>query len=305
MTRIPGQRAFLPPLARLLAEHGSLEAAVAIDTVADLYGLDDEQRTIMSGNKVWEPKYRNVIRWARQDLNFAGLLDREVGRGVWALNSAGRALVAEYSSDDDGLVRSIYALQPRGESDSQTEPEIPTVVVEQETLSPSAAAPDEAVLDALLVYDRYIKEALRQELLEVSSTRFEHIVADVLAASLRAARQEVTPPSRDGGIDGVLWLDHLALTKAVFQAKRYDEIKIPREKIDAFYAAARRENAAAMVYVTTSRYSNEAIEAARAFGVRLIDGVELVDLMLKVGVGVREQRRLSLYTIDDAYFEDI
>lgn len=305
MSRVPSQRAFLPFLARLLDENGPMPSSVAIETVADRYGLNDDQRAIMSESKVWEPKYRNVIRWARQDLNFAGLLNRDVGRGVWALNTAGHELVAEHRHDDETLVRAIYSLQPRGESDSQTEPIAHNVVVDQEPLSQSTVeAPDEAVLDALSVYERYIKEGLRRELLEVSPTRFEYIVADVLAASLRAARQEVTPPSRDGGIDGVLWLDHLALTKAVFQAKQYDENKVPREKVDAFYAAARRENAAAMVYVTTSRYSSEAIDAARAFGVRLIDGTELVDLMLKVGVGVREQRRLSLYTIDDAYFED-
>jgi restriction system protein len=304
---LPNQRTFLPALARLLAERGPTSASAAIDEVAERCALTEEQRSVMSESKEWEPKYRNIVRWARQDLNFAGLLDRDQPRGIWALNPKGLGLVSEHANDNDALLRAVYALQPRSTDDvSETEPTGASNRPEpiETTDEPSPVAPDEAVLDALATYERYIKEALRQELLEVTPTRFEHIVADVLSSSLRATRKEVTPPSRDGGIDGALWMDHLALAKVVFQAKRYDAGKVAREKIDAFYAAARRENAASMVFVTTSSYTREAIDAARAFGIRLIDGAELVDLMLRVGVGVKERRRMSLFAVDEGYFSE-
>ena len=254
----------------------------------------------MSENRVWEPKYRNVIRWARQDLNFAGLLDRTQSRSVWALNEAGMRVVSD-NDDDTALVQAIYRLQPRGQDSSESEAERPEP---SEEPGGEVQAPDEAVLHALGVYERYIRDELRQELVNVSPTRFEHIAADVLAASLDAAKKVVTRPSRDGGIDGVLWLDHLGLTKAVFQAKRYPSSNVGRTDIDAFYAAARRENAAAMVFVTTGGFSPEAVQAASSFGIRLIDGDALVALMLEVGVGVREQRRLALFGVDSSYFAE-
>lgn len=71
MPRVPGQKAFLPHLVRLLVERGPMKTSDAIDAVADRCGLDPDQRAIMSESKDWEPKYRNVIRWAREDLNFA------------------------------------------------------------------------------------------------------------------------------------------------------------------------------------------------------------------------------------------
>lgn len=293
------RRRFVPVLARYLATHGPTPVSAAIEAVADACKLTSTQRAVMSDSNVWEAKYRNVIRWARQDLNFARLLDRSVGRGVWALNNDGRKLVAQFKRDDDAFVRAVYERQ----SDEGSELAPPN-----QSLEPAEnvdATPDDAVVHAVALYETYIKNLLREELADVSSTRFEHIAADVLARSLRAVDQHVTQQSRDGGIDGILFLDHLRLHRAVFQAKKHEaSASIGRTDIDAFYAAAQRENASAMVFVTTARFSKEALASAQAFGIRTIAGDELVTLMLRVGVGVRERQTFTLHSIDTAYFSE-
>jgi restriction system protein len=301
--RVPTRKDFLPILARLLAKVGTIKAGEAIESVANLAGLTAEQREVMSEAKAWEPKYRNIIRWTRQDLNFAGLLDRSMERGIWALNEKGKELVARQSNNDE-LIRAVYSLQPTRIQDEEAVPSSCSLISLENSAGENVQAPDEAVLATLREYDAYIKESLLQELLSVTSIRFEYIVCDLLVASLRAARWEVTQASRDLGIDGRLWQDHLRLTKTVYQAKKNESNVVGRTAIDAFYAAAIRENASAMVFVTTSTYSFEAKDAAKSFGIRLIDGAELVDLMLEVGVGVRARQKLSLYTIDEAYFNE-
>ncbi|WP_437590913.1 restriction endonuclease [Sorangium sp. So ce1000] len=293
------RRRFVPVLARCLATHGPTPVAIAIEAVADACKLNAAQKLEMSDSNAWEPKYRNVIRWARQDLNFAGLLDRSVGRGIWALNENGRKLLARFKKDDDAFVRAVYELH--SEDGVELAPTSQSLL----PVGNTDTTPDDAVVHAVTLYETYIKNLLREELADVSATRFEHIAADVLARSLRAVDQSVTPPSRDGGIDGTLYLDHLRLHRAVFQAKKYDpSAKVSRTDIDAFYAAARRENASAMVFITTARFSNEALTAARTFGIRTIAGDELVSLMLRVGVGVRERQTFTLHSIDAAYFSE-
>jgi len=57
------------------------------------------------------------------------------------------------------------------------------------------------------------------------------------------------------------------------------------------------------VFITTSRFSKTAEEAARGFSIVLIDGIMLTDLMLQYKVGVRSKRNYVLYDIDEEFFD--
>lgn len=130
-----------------------------------------------------------------------------------------------------------------------------------------------------------LREAVAIELLEslkqVSLTRFEHIVLDVLHAlgygSSRADLQQVGG-SGDGGIDGVISLDRLGLEKVYVQAKRWQSV-VGRPELQA------REFAASVE------------------GIVLVDGLRLVNLMMDHEVGV-SSRSLRLQKLDSDYFED-
>ena len=83
---------------------------------------------------------------------------------------------------------------------------------------------------------------------------------------------------RDAGIDGILSFDDLGMRTAVFEAKRYAEGNtVGRPQIDAFATAARRHRAAHSLFVTSSRFSSEAIDAGKDEAIRLVSSYPLLD----------------------------
>ena len=110
----------------------------------------------------------------------------------------------------------------------------------------------------------------------------------VLKAALRAESVKITRRSRDGGVDGLLYFDALGMRLAVFEAKRCaDGSVVGRPLVDAFATAARRHRASHSLFVTSSRFSPEAVDAARDEGIRLIEGMAFVELMAQHGIGLR------------------
>jgi len=136
----------------------------------------------------------------------------------------------------------------------------------------------------------------------MSDRAFEYLVGTVLKAALRAESVSITQRSRDGGIDGILHFDALGMRLAVFEAKRYAEGNVVgRHLVDAFATAARRRRASHSLFVTSSRFSPEAIAAARDEGIRLIEGVAFVELMAQHGIGLRAKDTFVLYEMDPAW----
>lgn len=60
------------------------------------------------------------------------------------------------------------------------------------------------------------------------------------------------------------------------------------------------------VFITTSRFTEEAREYARSLlrRVVLIDGDELGDLMVRYGAGVQVYRTVELTRVDEDFFEE-
>ena len=81
--------------------------------------------------------------------------------------------------------------------------------------------------------------------------------------------------SGDGGVDGVINEDRLGLDRIYLQAKRYsDGNVVGRPEIQKFLGSLVGMGAAKGVFVTTSKFSGEAVEFARHLSQRviLIDG---------------------------------
>ncbi len=145
-------------------------------------------------------------------------------------------------------------------------------------------------------------DAMLDHVRGMNDRAFEYLVGNVLKAALRAESVTVTQKSRDGGFDGVLMFDSLGIRTAVFEAKRYaDANKVTRPQIDAFATAARRRRATHSLFVTSSAFSQQAIDSARDEGIRLIDGNALVELMAQHSIGFRPTEQLPLYAIDPAW----
>jgi len=109
--------------------------------------------------------------------------------------------------------------------------------------------------------------------------------------------------SGDGGIDGVISLDRLGLEKVYVQAKRWRG-PVGRPDIQAFYGALAGQRANKGVFITTSTFTQQAIDFAGSVErVVLIDGEQLASLMMEHEVGV-SLRPLKVPKLDSDYFDE-
>ncbi|WP_199535865.1 restriction endonuclease [Dyella psychrodurans] len=104
-------------------------------------------------------------------------------------------------------------------------------------------------------------------------------------------------------IDGVISLDKLGLEKVYVQAKRWQG-SLGRPDLQAFYGALAGQRAKRGVFITTSSFTQQALEFANSVeGMVLIDGSRLVNLMIDHEVGVTS-KTIHMPKVDGDYFDE-
>ena len=314
-------RIYLVHLLRALHRRGPGRPAAIYEEVADSAGITAEQRAVQSKDDSHHYVYRNRIQFARQSLVDAeaviGSTDPGWQRGVWQLTSEGQKLAEEIRSDSelDKILRERADVGLRRRREQTKESRALAGLDQEDSADDGAGALDPGgnevavgptIRDRVDTANQDVLTTMLDHVRGMDETAFEHLVGRVLKAALRAESVRVTRRSRDGGIDGVLHFDALGMRTAVFQAKCYSEGNVvSRPSIDAFSTAARRSGAAFSLFVTSSRFSSEAVEAAGGENIRLIDGTAFVDLMAQHGIGLRPRDSFVLYEIDSAWSMDL
>ncbi len=110
----------------------------------------------------------------------------------------------------------------------------------------------------------------------------------------------------DGGIDGIIKEDKLGLDAIYLQAKRW-EGTVGSPIVQGFAGALIGRKARKGILITTSNFSKQAIEYANSIDnlkIILIDGKQLVQLMIEHDVGVTEESRYIVKKIDLDYFSE-
>jgi hypothetical protein len=155
---------------------------------------------------------------------------------------------------------------------------------------------------------------LRRRLLALDYPAFARCVCILLEAlgyeaARPAGRQEWKGYNRPGG--GGYDLEALlpggvAPRRVVAQIKQYDALAVHQRSVDELRGACLRAGATEALLVTTSAFSEVVRRHALApdplgasvAPVRLIDGEELLALLIRHGVGVREQTRSGLRRLE-------
>ena len=139
---------------------------------------------------------------------------------------------------------------------------------------------------------------------------FERLVVDLLlkmgyGGSRRDAGKAIGK-SNDGGIDGIIKEDKLGLDIVYIQAKKWDNTVVGRPEIQKFVGALHGQRARKGVFITTSRFSQEAKDYVAIIDSKivLIDGQELAQLMIDNNVGVSTVSTYEIKKIDSDYFTD-
>jgi len=300
---MPDFQSLMRPLLELHddgVEHGRAELHARL---ADSFNLTDQELavTLRSGR---QSIFDNRIGWASTYLFQSGLLSRP-RRGFTMITERGREVLTANAERIDMRTLAQFEeyrrFRSRNESDHAAEP-----------LSPSTeAAPEEEIDRAYEQLRAALAEDLRTRLFASTPSFFEHAVVHVLLAmgygGGRREAGERLGQSGDEGIDGVIREDVLGLDAIYVQAKRWDPARpVGRPEIQAFIGALHGARATKGVFMTTSRFTEEAKQYASTMTPRvvLIDGRRLAELMIDHGVGVSTQQVYELKRVDEDYFQD-
>ena len=305
---VPTYDRFIEPILRYLAGHPNgapardvHEAAAGMLQVSD----DDKQELLPSGS---QPIYKNRAGWAHDRLKRAGL-SSSPRRGFWQLTPKGSEYALAHAEplrqlEIEQLARDYMEVLLRpavGDGAPNAATLIPGV-----TATPATVSPDDRLGLAIVELRAAVASELLETLATVSPSFFETIVLDLLHrmgyGASRADLQRVGG-SGDGGIDGVISLDKLGLEKVYVQAKRWQGT-VGRPEVQGFYGALAGQRANKGVFITTSGYSQQAIDFAKSVErVVLIDGRRLVELMMDHDVGV-SGRTVRIPRFDSDYFDE-
>ena len=111
--------------------------------------------------------------------------------------------------------------------------------------------------------------------------------------------------SGDEGIDGIIKEDRLGLDVIYIQAKRWVGT-VGRPEIQKFVGALHGKRAKKGVFITTGKYSEEAIEYVERIDpkVILIDGQQLANHLIDFNLGTTTSHIYELKKVDTDYFEE-
>lgn len=167
--------------------------------------------------------------------------------------------------------------------------------------------PEETVEKTIKNYNEKIKMQLMDKIMNNDPSFFEQLVVNLLLKMGYGYDKNsglVVGKSHDGGIDGIIREDKLGLDQIYIQAKRYAKHNtVGRKELQAFIGAM--EGVSKGLFFTTSNYTKEALEyidKIQIKRVRLIDGDQLLDYMLKYEVGVQTLKEYKILKIDDEFF---
>lgn len=299
----------LPLLKR--AALGETRVLEAERQMGEEFGLTPEEREqLLPSGK--QRVLHNRAHWAKFYMMKAGLVTFP-SRGTFLATDAGRTLLARNPSRIDiDLLRQYPSFEDfyRGSHAADAE-KIPDTGGAPSTLSILPSTPEEQIEKAFLTIRSALRAELLQRILQNTPGFFEGVIVELLVKmGYGGSRPDAAAKlgrSGDGGVDGVINEDRLGLDRVYVQAKRYsDGIVVGRPEVQKFIGSLVGLGATKGVFVTTSKFSNEAIDYTRHLTQRvvLIDGQRLTELMIEHGVGVRLSRAIEFKSIDENFFDE-
>jgi len=174
----------------------------------------------------------------------------------------------------------------------------------------SEQLPEELLLVVHEEHCNNVRFQLLDQILEKNPAFFEKLVMKLLLAMGYGYSIDsgiVTGGTNDKGIDGVIDEDRLGFDKIYIQAKRYaEENKVYVNELKEFVGSMMVDKG---VFITTSSFHANAIKYAedverKGIKLKLIDGKQLVSLMLRHKIGITTTDTIDIYVVDTDFFQE-
>lgn len=299
---IPDFPTIMLPFLKILSdgeEHTTIETNQKLATHFNL--TDEELNEFLPSGAA--KTFPNRVAWAKSHFKMAGLLEN-TKRSSFKITEAGKRLL-DTNPDEINLrvLKTIPAYQERTgrtrDEDFSTDTENP----------PTSATPEEVIENSYLNIRKNLAQELLFKIKSSSPSFFETLVVELLVkmgygGSIKDAGRSIGR-SGDEGIDGIIKEDKLGLDVIYIQAKRWENV-VGRPDIQKFVGALAGQGAKKGVFITTSRYTNDAREyqPRNETKIVLIDGEQLAGLMIDHNLAVSTVNTFEIKRIDNDYFGD-
>lgn len=300
---IPDYQSLMLPVLQACADGQEHRVAELADRMADRFDLSPEERARLrpSGG---QPVIVNRSHWAIFYMVKAGLLERPRRASVRITDRGRTVLAQDPTRIDNAFLCQFEEFREFRAGSGRTDR--PPQLQESE---PAAETPEERILAARAEIEAELKEQLLRRVREGSPRFFEMLVVQLLVAmgygNTLGGIAAAVGGSGDGGIDGLVDQDPLGLDRVYLQAKRYAaDNPVGPAKILEFAGALSQRHATKGVFITTSSFTEAALETVQRLPHRivLIDGDRLAQLMIRHDVGVRIAETLHIKKIDEDFF---
>lgn len=304
---VPDYQSLMLPLLRYAAQkEKEITTSEAVEALARELNLTEEdlKETLPSGT---QSTLVNRVGWAATYMKKAGLL-MATRRGYYRITDRGKDLLEEKPGAINVKLLQRYPeflefQQLEGTRASRKR---------DDKISPGPlnATPSEALEEAYESIRDELSNELLNKIKKVSPSFFERIVVELLVkmgyGGTRADAGRAIGKTGDGGIDGIIKEDKLGLDVVYIQAKKWDKNNVGRPELMQFVGALQAQKANKGVFITTSQFTDEARRYISQIGSKivLIDGQQLVSLMIDHDLGVTTVSLYPVKKIDNDYFEE-
>lgn len=298
---IPSYEKFLLPVLKLLSDGKVRTKQEIVRTMAKQFQLSEDElaETLPSQTQL---TYVNRIGWAITYLKKAELIVSP-SRANFKITDEGKKLVENNVSDLTAKDLKQYEPFLKFIKTSHKQNDTDHTIQEETT-------PLENIINNFELLKKEVCDEILQKILEQSPDFFEQLVVDLVVAmgyggSIEDAGK-ATKRTGDEGIDGIIKQDRLGLDNIYLQAKRWQRDNVvSRPEIQKFVGALAGQGARKGIFITTSRFSKDALEykPRNDTSVILIDGQKLVELMYEYNIGVTTEMKFEIKRLDSDYFD--
>ncbi len=255
----------------------------------------DVAQPLPSGRQTY---FSNRIGWARTYLKKAGLIEA-ASKGAFIITDEGKKVV---SQNPDVIDRAYLMKYPSFRTFAGASAPDKTANDED-----SSETPDDTFETAFEKINQSLADDILAEVMKLSPTAFEKMVLDLMAKmgyGTFANAATTTAVTGDEGIDGIIMEDKLGFDLIYIQAKRWGmDHPVGRPEVQAFVGAIAGKGGKGL-FVTTSKFTKQAIDYAKNQHVILIDGEKLAYCMIEYNFGVSTKKVFEIKAIDSDLFED-
>lgn len=295
---IPKYNEMYNEVLKVLNNHDEMRLKDIVSEVSDVLNLSIEDRNLMlDNNKSTIIYYR--LGWTKTYLVKAGLLET-IKRGVFKITPEGKSVLQsgikitdEYLMKYDNFVEFFQRYKEMSERNSNKENITPLENIDMSLKMISSRLSDE-LLELILSKEPIFFEKLVLDLLEKMGYAFD-------TKSIIRTRY-----GNDEGIDGIVKEDKFGFRNIYVQAKRWNN-SVGRPEVQKFLGAVAGQGGTKGLFITTSTFTNEALEYAKKqlqVKLVLVDGKMLTNLMIQYNLGVSVVKTYEIKQIDVDYFNN-